>query len=583
MYTLSENPISWELRRFQGYRLSKPIMEKITHSFFIDDLKCYSKSEDELRKMMSHTKTLMGDAGLEWNVKKTKVLNIKRGVIDTTKDKLILNDDTAVEYLKNEEIYKFLGVPEKDLHDVANLVENLKSNIKKRASVVWSSPLSDYNKVHSTNMFVNACVEYFMWTERINISDLREFDVIIRDIMNIQKAKYKLQINSNLYMPRIMGGRGLRQFETSYKITKIKSVIKILLDNDPKIILVKKFDLLRKQKNRSSFINDATRFAMEDFDVDFKLLDDSFSFTYTNENDDVISITNPVVVDKVLKSKVRKTLQNDLANATWQGVIMKQRLSDKDLILQDCFMWCNKWKNSPVDVINDIMSIYLQVVPILTFKKFRGQVDIVYTDCRLCKTEPESIYHLLSHCEKFARTLYIKRHNKALQYILFHVLLMYKLVDKCIPWFSEVIIKPQYENEDIDMLWDIPEYTGLDNEDEDKLQRPDGKIIFKKKKIIYVLEMSVPWITNRETKLLEKEEKYRNIIRSLKLQHPGYHVEQLTFIIDCLGGYSISLIDNLKKLELSSKVRNSVLLGLQKITVTEARALINQFKVLTSF
>lgn len=33
--TLSLNSISWELRRYEGYTLSKPICEKITHLFFI--------------------------------------------------------------------------------------------------------------------------------------------------------------------------------------------------------------------------------------------------------------------------------------------------------------------------------------------------------------------------------------------------------------------------------------------------------------------------------------------------------------------------------------------------------------------
>ena len=154
-------------------------------------------------------------------------------------------------------------------------------------------------------------------------------------------------------------------------------------------------------------------------------------------------------------------MQENLCNATWQGRIMKQRLNDKELMLQDCFMWCNKWKDCPVEVINDVMSIYLQVVPTLTFKKFRGQPEIITTECRLCKTEPESVSHLLSHYRHFVKTLYIRRHNKALQYNLFHVLVMFKLVDKCIPWFSNVIIKPQYENDDINLLWDIPEYTGF--------------------------------------------------------------------------------------------------------------------------
>ena len=529
---------------------------------------------------MSHAKELMSDAGLEWNVSKTKVLNIKNGVLDSPEEDLILTDGTAVEYLKSEEVYKFLGVPESDLHDVDNLVESLKSKVKKRASIVWSSPLSDHNKVHATNMFVNACVEYFMWTEKINITDIRDLDRIVRDVMNTQRAKYKLQINSNLYLPRCMGGRGLKELETSYKITRIKSAIKILLDTEPKMTLVKKFDMIRKCNKRSSFINDAIKFSKDDFEADLEPLDGAFNFSYT-ENENTVTTSDIGVVAKVLKSKSRKGLLQKLCDATWQGVIMKQRMNDKDLVMNDCFKWCQKWKDCPVDVMNDVQSIYLQVVPTLTFKKFRGQVGVVSTDCRLCKTEEESVRHLLSHCGKFVKTFYVRRHNKALQYILFHVLVMYKLVEKCPPWFSKQIIKPRYENDEILLLWDIPEYTGFEDEDDDKLQRPDGKLILKEKKIVYVLEMSMPWITNRETKTDEKVVKYENVIRSLKLLYPGYHVEQLTFIIDCLGGYSKSLSVSLKKLDLTPNVCTGILLGLQKIAVHEARALVNQFKVLT--
>ena len=129
----------------------------------------------------------------------------------------------------------FLGVPESELHDVKNLVENLKSKITKRTSVILSSPLSDHCKVHAINVFVHACVEYFMWTEKINMLDLREMDMIIRDLMNTYHAKYKLQINSSLYLPRSMGGRGLKQFEMTYKITKIKSAVTVITDKEPKI------------------------------------------------------------------------------------------------------------------------------------------------------------------------------------------------------------------------------------------------------------------------------------------------------------------------------------------------------------
>ena len=148
-------------------------------------------------------------------------------------------------------------------------------------------------------------------------------------------------------------------------------------------------------------------------------------------------------------------------------------------------------------------------------------------------------------------------------------------------WFTKICIKPRYENDDFIVLWDIPEYSGYDNELENGPLRPDGKIINKRSKSIYVLEMSVPWISNRKTKLVEKENKYTDIIQSLKVDNPGYQVKQLTFIIDCLGCYSNDLINNLKLMSFTKSEINSILPGLQKIVVTEANSIINRFKVAT--
>ena len=57
--------------------------------------------------MMSHAKTLMSDAGLEWNVKKTKVLNIRKGKVDSVTKDLTLQDGTVVKCLENEDVYKY--------------------------------------------------------------------------------------------------------------------------------------------------------------------------------------------------------------------------------------------------------------------------------------------------------------------------------------------------------------------------------------------------------------------------------------------------------------------------------------------
>ena len=170
------------------------------------------------------------------------------------------------------------------------------------------------------------------------------------------------------------------------------------------------------------------------------------------------------------------------------------------------------------------------------------------------------------------KTLLKRRNDKVLQY---------KVIAECPPWFPKIIIEPKYETDELLLLWDIPEYTGKEDEEDETALRPDRKLCMKQEKTVFVLEQSVPWISNRVKKIVEKVGKYRNIVRSLKLEYPDHKVEQATFVLDCLGGYSNSLIENLDKLRFTKLEKARVINGIQKIVIYEARALINHFKILT--
>ena len=78
---------------------------------------------------------------------------------------------------------------------------------------------------------------------------------------------------------------------------------------------------------------------------------------------------------------------------------------------------------------------------------------------------------------------------------------MLKLVEKCPVWYANDKIQPHYHNEQAEFWWDIPEYTGRDEESEHQL-RPDGKLLLKKSKEIFLIEMTLPWMENRDEKLL---------------------------------------------------------------------------------
>ena len=260
------------------------------------------------------------------------------------------------------------------------------------------------------------------------------------------------------------------------------------------------------EKGRSSVLTDPIKYSKEDFDFTFEPLENDFVAGY-EENNERKETSQKQFVKSLMKKNYTKKLVNQLCNATWQGTIFNTRLTDNDIKINECFDWLKGWKNAPVDVINDFHSIYLQTVPTLTFKKYRGERNIISTTFILCSTGNESVKHLLSNCTKFISSTFKRRHNRVMQYIMFKILHKYKLITDFPPWYTKASIKLMYKNEEIEVFWDIPEYSGYDNDLEHRPLRPDGKIINKKTKKIHVLEMSIPWIENRNIKLVEKLDK----------------------------------------------------------------------------
>ena len=79
LYAISVDPISWAIRTSEGYRLTHEKNDKVTHLLFVDDLKCYTRSE---QKLVTGTRTLSNmfdDIGLCINLGKCVACHIKRG------------------------------------------------------------------------------------------------------------------------------------------------------------------------------------------------------------------------------------------------------------------------------------------------------------------------------------------------------------------------------------------------------------------------------------------------------------------------------------------------------------------------
>ena len=574
LYTMIKNPVSWLVRSFQGYVLSTPIKEKVTHTLFIDDLKGYAKSLKEMISEMNVIKGAMIDAGLIWNVSKSKVLGVQPGKFIDCGD-VTLRDGTVVESLKEKESYKYMGVQQSTKNEVDLIDEKALKKIKQRAHIVWSSKLSDWNKILATNVFVNSSIYYYFWTIKFTMDFLRKVDRSLREIINTLGGKHTNLLNAVLYATRVAGGRGLNEVERLYKETKIKAAVKLLQKEDERMKLVKRFHFINSDSTSYSLFKEARRYVAE-FEIPLKL-DEVCCISYIKDKQKVESGEYSVISTELVKKRNASNISAILSSG-WQGIIYKTRIEDESVI-KSYFDWLKNWKCCPTETVSEFFLLFYQLLPTKCYKVTRSYEGISDKSCRVCRKGEESVKHLMNNCATLAKSTYISRHNDALKCFVFPLLFERKLIDKIPAWWSKAKVKPFYSNEDVNFWWDAPKYNGCDDEDEAKAPRPDGKLELVKEKKLFVIEITIPWLSNRGAKYEFKEGKYLNVKQKLKFDNPGYEVDQVTLVMDSLGGYDANLKLNIAKVILDKTVVQRIITNMQKSVISSAAHLSRRCKI----
>ena len=247
------------------------------------------------------------------------------------------------------------------------------------------------------------------------------------------------------------------------------------------------------------------------------------------------------------------------------------------------FSWMEKW-TCPTSVVQEFLLLFYQLLPTKTYKLIRSNETVEDTRCRLCKKDQESVKHLISNCGALANSLYVSRHDNALKCFVWPLLSFFKLSSKCPTWYSNDKVSPYYTNDGIEFWWDVPEYTGRDEESQQP-PRPDGKLFIDREddKRIYLLEMTVPWTENRPEKYKYKCEKYTNILQALQFEHPQHKVDQITIVMDVFGGYGQDLIDNIGKVFAKKQDVLAIIRNMQKSVVSSSANLSRTFKIRSSY
>ena len=263
LFTVCLNPVAWKIRATEGYRLSKPINVKVSDLLYIDDLKIFAASESKLSRVIRMVKAAMGDVGLEWNPKKCAVAHVGRGM-QVSDDAGVRLDETArIPSLDDGKQYKFLGMLESVMQEDKLVLECAAKEYLRWKSLIWTSPLSDHNRVIASNQFALPVLGYLMWMQQWPITDLQQIDKEARKIVVENGGRHPCGSNALLYLPRSKGGRGLRSVEMEYKATKVNGAVRLYCNEDPAMKMVWEFEERAEEMGQRSMVKEAFRFAEE--------------------------------------------------------------------------------------------------------------------------------------------------------------------------------------------------------------------------------------------------------------------------------------------------------------------------------
>ena len=150
------NPLSWELQKTgYGYELDK--QTKINHLFYVDDLKLYGTSDNQLNGLISTVKKVSDDIHMEFGLDKCAKATFKRGM-KVSAEGILLNNQ-LIQDLDQAETYKYLGMEKGEGEQHQQMKVKIKKEYKWQIKLVLNFELNneiqDLDKMTRKQLFMN--------------------------------------------------------------------------------------------------------------------------------------------------------------------------------------------------------------------------------------------------------------------------------------------------------------------------------------------------------------------------------------------------------------------------------------------
>ena len=188
-----------------GYRIEN---RKINHLFYMDDLKIYAKDDTELEKLLHTVQTFSDEIGMEFGLDKCAKATFKHGKMVKSTN-IVLNDNTVIKELDQENTYKYLGVNESNGIQHSTMKENIRKECIRRVRSIMKTELNSKNRITAINALAIPVVTYSFNVVNWNLQELKKLDTKIRKQLTCNRMHHPKSDVDRLYIPRSKGGRGM--------------------------------------------------------------------------------------------------------------------------------------------------------------------------------------------------------------------------------------------------------------------------------------------------------------------------------------------------------------------------------------
>lgn len=506
-FCIALNPLSNILNKTrEGYKLTSRHPHTISHLLYMDDLKLYTSTRNQLNNLLKVTEIYSQDIQMKLGTDKCKINSIINGKHSTEK-KYTLQDSNIIKNMEADEAYKYLGYLQKTGIEHANIKQQLKNKYQDRIKQILKTELSGRNKVKAVNTYATPILTYSFGIIKWNDTELEELNRLTRTTCNKYRIHHIHTAVERFTLKRKDGGRGFIDLKNmNYKqINTLKEYFKTKAETSPL---------------HRSIINLTTSGTPMKFNIETQTLVD------TNTTNKIEKWKSKALHGKHPYQLTQPHIDTAASNA-----------------------WLTRG-NLYGETEGFMVAIQDQIIATRSYQKHIIKDPNTPTDkCRLCHTQIETIEHITGGCTVLAPKQYTQRHDSVGRIIHQEIAKKYSLITNHTPYYK---YQPEniLENNTAKLYWNrdiITDKTTPHN-------KPDITLIHKTTKTTYLIEIAIPNSPNIQKKHTEKIEKYLPLTEEIRQMWHQDIVKIVPIIISSTGLIPKTLHDSLKGLELPSNL-----------------------------